>query len=122
MVTEPDFDLRSYVENLPGFRSFELEPRQGAKPEDFIAWNTTNAPFELPDDLAGFLEAADGLSLRWRALSLNAEVVVVGSLAISGITELARLGDAPPASSPGRDFFSPHNHRAAFALDFNPKV
>ena len=97
MSTFECFQLFSYLEALPGFRGLDHEPNQPVTAAALSAWHEANEPFKLPADLTCFLETCDGFNLKWRAVSLQAEVIV-GHLEVNPLHQISRLSDAPSMS------------------------
>ena len=127
MSTLECFQLFTYLEALPGFRGFDHEPNPPITASALAAWHAANEPFKLPADLTCFLETCDGFVLKWRAVSLQAEVIV-GHLDVNPCSQISRLPDAP--STLGRaldhrllnDDSHEHDVCVAFLLARNPKV
>ncbi len=109
------FQLGSYLGGLPGFRGLECDPGPPVLAGSVEEWAREHLPLRLPTDLAGFLETNDGLSLRWRAVCLQGDIVV-GYIGVSSLAGIVRLEDAPPrtAETPG--------HFVAYVLHRNPKI
>jgi hypothetical protein len=132
---ELSFQLLSYIEALPGFRDLEKNIRPGTTVASVNAWCDKNDPFMLPDDLLGLLEFSDGLFVRWRALSLETEIVV-GSFSINKLVDIVRMDDSPTTTAPpptlssedggesgdGGMNSSTNITTAAFVFERNPKV
>jgi len=136
-IEDLTFHLFSYLESLPGFRGLEYDQRPGATPAALSAWQRGELGLGLPDDLAGFLEFTDGFNLKWRASGPTHEVVV-GSVSLSGVAQLARLDGSGPSPAALKACASARAEAgeawdelgawvgsstvAAFALESNPKV
>ena len=98
------FHLFSYLRGLPGFQDLKIDTRPEVTPDEAEQWHTANAPFVLPQDLMAFLQISDGLSVRWKAESLQTEIIV-GSFdlnclnRIEHIDEVETLAQQRPSSS-----------------------
>mmetsp|Transcript_32356 Transcript_32356/g.37974 ORF Transcript_32356/g.37974 Transcript_32356/m.37974 type:complete len:224 (+) Transcript_32356:84-755(+) len=115
------FHLFSYLEALPGFRDLEKVIRSGTTVANVTSWHDKHAPFMLPDDLLGLLAFTDGLFFRWRALSLETEIVV-GSFCMNKLSDIIRLDDSPHATTEDIDLGLTRTNTAAFLIERNIKV
>ena len=63
-------------------------------------------PFQLPKDLAGFLQITDGLAVRWKAESLQTEITV-GAFDLNCLNRIERMEDVDSLSPRDSSTFSP---------------
>ena len=84
--------LLSYLRALPGFQDLKTEFRPEATPGELEQWQDGNEPFVLPADLKGFLQITDGMSLRWKAESLQTEITV-GAVDLNCLNRIERMED-----------------------------
>jgi hypothetical protein len=135
-VEELSFNLFSYLRALPGFQDLKTEFRPEATPGELEQWQDGNEPFVLPADLKGFLQITDGMSLRWKAESLQTEITV-GAVDLNCLNRIERMEDVDSLLQRSAAASGAHpqtlldvdleshprpEHVAAFILERNPKV
>ena len=96
-VEELSFNLFTYLRALPGFLDLKTEFRPEATPGEIEQWQDSNEPFQLPKDLAGFLQITDGLAVRWKAESLQTEITV-GAFDLNCLNRIERMEDVDSLS------------------------
>jgi len=134
---EISFHVLSYIHTLRGVTDVVVAPRDPASQVQMDEWNRKHRPCSLPEDLAAFYNVTDGLSLTWKAQSLESNITV-GVLGIRALKDLCTQEVPFPGSTESTESsISAINgselakeiqeHRlpskaTALILDHNPKV
>ena len=126
LFNELAFHVLSYIEVMPGVTELDFEERHGVSSADIGAWDAANMPYRLPAELAAFLCMFDGLRFSWRVTMPQRGSVLVGSMRLNRLRDVART----PIDCPNSVFLSGERERggssgatfAAFVLEHHPRV
>lgn len=69
---------------------FEIGP---VKTADLLKWETTNHPYELPEDFKSFLKISDGLLLKWNMMLNTDDNIPLGKMHINSLKDIVRIPD-----------------------------
>ena len=91
LFNELSFHMLTFLEDQMGVSELNFENRSGCAAEEVYAWERTNAPYKVPNDLKAFLTAFDGLRFSWRVDMANRGNITVGSMRLHRLRDMLQV-------------------------------
>ena len=92
----------NFLKDHPAVCDLHFTKRDAVASTALHAWETSNCPLRLPDDLKAFLLLSDGFSLRWDVRVGRQKRHALGCMALNGVKAMRALPlDASPEDDRG---------------------